>query len=139
MNKFKECKNEWLKYTQEKERLESKIVEKIKIILDKQKEIGFEFPFPFYKSIDIVKTHHWFFHRIESESKLECPCCKSLEISDSYVRIVGDYFDIYECLLCGYLGIKQYIQFPNYTIHSYSSSLSSFRILNSQLDKYLNK
>ena len=55
MKKFEEYKSEWLKYAQEEKVLTSEIVEKIKIVLEQQKEIGIYFPFPRYEKIEEVK------------------------------------------------------------------------------------
>lgn len=137
MKNFKECKEEWLKNEEDKKILITEIGKKVKIILEEQKEIGFYFQFPHYKTIEKNKTYHWFFHRIESETMFECPCCESLKISDSYIHLGCDYLDVYDCPSCGYFSIRHYTAFPNYTIHSYLSSLTALRNFNSQLDKYL--
>lgn len=137
MKKFEECKSEWLQYAQEEKMLKTKIWEKVKMVLDQQKEIGKHFPFPRYENFEEVKRHHWFFHKIESYSTLECPCCKSPKLLDYYFKFECDYLDVYECPICNYFSIDRHITFPNCTIHSYLSSLQSLRIFNSQLDKHL--
>lgn len=139
MTKFEECESEWLKYAEEEKILITEIQKKIEIVLKQQNEMGNYFLFPRYETIEEIKTHHWFFHRIESESVLKCPCCNSDKILDSYIKFGCDYLDVYECPLCKYFSINCHITFPNYTIHSYLSSLSSLRKFNSQLDKHLNK
>ena len=137
MTKFEECKKEWLKYEREEKILISEIVKKVEIVLDEQKEIGFYFTFPYWKTIEETKRHHWFFYKIESHSTLKCPCCNSDKISDSYVKLGCDYFKIYECPSCNYFAIDHQITTPYNTFNRYVSSMQSLRKFNSQLNKHL--
>ena len=138
MNKFEECKKEWLKNKNDEEILRNEIIGKVKIILDEQKEIGYYFLFPRHEKIDTVKRYHWFFYRVESKSELKCPCCNSNKISASYIHLGCDYLDVYECSTCDYFAVYHHnTQFPNFTIHSYLSSLQSLRKFNFQLDRHI--
>ena len=138
MKKFEECKSEWLKFEREEKILITEIKKKIEIVLKQQKEIGSYFPFPRYKTIDTIKTHRWVFHRIESKTILECPCCNSDKISDSYIQIGGESYTVYECSSCDYFSLSIKSLGVNNDYHFYSVSISSYRKFNSQLDKHLN-
>ena len=135
MIKFEKCKSEWLKNNHEEKILRPEVRKKIEIVLKQQKEMGTHFLFPHSKTIDTVKTHHWFFHQNESETILECPCCKSNGILSSHVRIYYDYYEIYECSTCDYFSILSRTYDSLFYLHF--SSINVLRNLNSQLDKHL--
>lgn len=138
MTKFEVCKKEWLKFEREEKTLISEIKKKIDIVLNQQKEIGNYFLFPRYETFDEVKTHHWFFHRIETKSVLECPCCKSNGIQQFKICVPKNkFYEISECPICGYFSIEPRIPYTN--LRSTQFTFSSLRKFNSQLDKYLNE
>ena len=131
MNKFEECKKEWLKRKIDIEKLYRKIKNNIKIIENEQSKLGIYFELPYWEERIDKKR---FFNRCTKDKVLICPCCHNDSITKYHFHFGGnDQFDyaIYTCSNCRYIGIKNSRNFL------YSSNIDNLKTLNRIMDKYI--